>query len=170
MADDQRHTLELLARPPDQGGAAAVDAATSPGAFVAHDVAHRVLRERHPRAVRGSSGRQSAKRPMRSTRCRGRPRCRISPGYSRKRRLSTTPFRIWARAPAPTGADAAAYAEEIGERLFELLLTDYLAAEQPGAYNVLSMLRVISIESIPATPTRPSHVRTHFRWEELPKT
>ena len=31
------------------------------------------------------------------------------------------------------------------------------------------MLRVISIESVPPTPTRPSHVRTHFRWEELPK-
>jgi hypothetical protein len=60
-------------------------------------------------------------------------------------------------APAPTGADAAAYAEEIGERLFELLLTDYLAAEQHGAYSILSMLNVIQIESIAATPTRPSH-------------
>jgi hypothetical protein len=36
--------------------------------------------------------------------------------------------------PVPSGADAAAYAAEIGERLFELLLTDYLAAEQPAAY------------------------------------
>ena len=72
-------------------------------------------------------------------------------------------------APAPTGADAAAYAQEIGERLFELLLADYLAAEQPGAYSVLSMLRVISVESIAATPTRPSHVRTHIRWDELPR-
>src|SRR5882724_5140384 len=74
-----------------------------------------------------------------------------------------------ANSPAPTGADAAAYAEEIGERLFELLLTEYLAAEQPGAYNILSMLNVIVIESIAATPTRPSFVRTHFRWAELPK-
>ena len=46
--------------------------------------------------------------------------------------------------PAPNGADATAYAEEIGERLFELLLTDYLAAEQPQAFNILSMLRVIT--------------------------
>jgi hypothetical protein len=71
--------------------------------------------------------------------------------------------------PVPSGADAAAYAEEIGERLFELLLTDYLSAEQPSAYNVLAMLKVITTESIPATPTRPSFVRTHFRWEEFPK-
>ncbi len=71
--------------------------------------------------------------------------------------------------PAPTGADAAAYAQEVGERLFELLLTDYLAAAQPAAYNALSMLKVITVESVPATPTRPSHVRTRFRWEEFPK-
>ncbi len=31
------------------------------------------------------------------------------------------------------------------------------------------MLHVITVESIAATPTRPSYVRTHFRWEELPK-
>jgi hypothetical protein len=72
-------------------------------------------------------------------------------------------------APAPTGVDAAAYAAEIGERLFELLLTDYLMREQPGAYNLLSMLNVIVVESIPATPTRPNYVRTHFRWSEIPE-
>jgi hypothetical protein len=71
--------------------------------------------------------------------------------------------------PVPSGADAASYASEIGERLFELLLTDYLAAEQPGARNVLAMLNVITTEHIAATPTRPSYVRTHFRWEEIPK-
>jgi hypothetical protein len=71
--------------------------------------------------------------------------------------------------PMPSGADASAYAQEIGERLFELLLTDYLADQQPGAFNILSMLDVIAVESIAATPTRPSYVRTHFRWAELPK-
>jgi hypothetical protein len=74
-----------------------------------------------------------------------------------------------ATAPVPNGADPAAYAAEIGERLFELLLTDYLAAEQPGANSILSMLNVITTEHIAATPTRPSYVRTRFRWEELPK-
>ena len=38
--------------------------------------------------------------------------------------------------PMPSGADAASYAQEIGERLFELLLTDYLADEQPDAFTV----------------------------------
>ena len=71
--------------------------------------------------------------------------------------------------PVPTGADAGGYAAEIGERLFELLLTDYLAAEQPGARNVLAMLNVITTETVAATPTRPSYVRTRFDWEELPK-
>jgi len=71
--------------------------------------------------------------------------------------------------PVPTGADAAGYAAEIGERLFELLLTDYLAAEQPGARNVLAMLNVITTEPVEATATRPSYVRTRFLWEELPK-
>jgi hypothetical protein len=71
--------------------------------------------------------------------------------------------------PVPNGADATAYAEEIGERLFELLLTEYLAAEQPQAFNILSMLRVITVEMVPATATRPDYMRRHFRWEELPK-
>lgn len=74
-----------------------------------------------------------------------------------------------AHAPAPAGVDAGAYATEIGERLFELLLTDYLALEQPGAYNVLAMLHVITTENVPAAGSRPSYIRTRFRWEELPK-
>ena len=74
-----------------------------------------------------------------------------------------------AAGPVPSGADANAYAAEIGERLFELLLTDYLAAEQPGAHNVLAMLNVITTESVAPTADRPAYVRTHFRWQELPK-
>jgi hypothetical protein len=77
-------------------------------------------------------------------------------------------IRNLASSPPPLGADAAAYAAEIGERLFELLLTDYLAAEHTAAFNVLAMLRVIEVETVPGTATRPSYVRTHFRWEELP--
>ena len=34
------------------------------------------------------------------------------------------------------GADRRGVRQEIGERLFELLLTDYLAAEQPSAFNI----------------------------------
>ena len=71
-------------------------------------------------------------------------------------------------AQAPTGVDASAYASEIGERLFELLLTDYLVREQPTAYNLLSMLDVIVIENIPGIGTRPGYIRAHFRWSEIP--
>ena len=70
--------------------------------------------------------------------------------------------------PVPSGADASAYAQEIGERLFELLLTDYLADEQPDAFNILSMLNVIVIESIAATPTRPP-MCARISAAELPK-
>ena len=79
-----------------------------------------------------------------------------------------TPCRPSARADAD-GADASAYVQEIGERLFELLLTDYLADEQPGAYTVLSMLRVISSRVSLRRPTRPSYMRTHFRWARITK-
>ncbi len=78
-------------------------------------------------------------------------------------------IRALATGPVPNGADAAGYATEIGERLFELLLTDYLLAEQPGTFNLLSMLNVITIENVPATPIRPSYIRTQFRWAEIPE-
>ena len=74
-----------------------------------------------------------------------------------------------ATSPPPTGAEAGAYAAEIGERLFELLLTDYLATEHTAAFNILAMLGVVQVESVPPTATRPSYIRTRFRWEELPK-
>ncbi|HEX7785578.1 MAG TPA: hypothetical protein VF653_05085, partial [Methylomirabilota bacterium] len=48
-----------------------------------------------------------------------------------------------AGAPPPAGVDAGAYAAEIGERLFELLLTDYLAREATTAFHLLSTLNVI---------------------------
>ena len=40
---------------------------------------------------------------------------------------------------APPGVDAGAFLAEIGERLFEILLTDYLAAEQTAIFNLLSI-------------------------------
>lgn len=74
-----------------------------------------------------------------------------------------------AAAPPPPGADPGAYAAEIGERLFELLLTDYLASEATTAFHLLSVLNVIRTLTVPATPTRPAYVRTEFRWEEIPR-
>lgn len=70
---------------------------------------------------------------------------------------------------APPGVNAAAFLAEIRDRLFELLLTDYLAAELPGAYNLLSTLNVIDIQHVNAGAGRPSFVRVNFKWAEIPK-
>ena len=70
---------------------------------------------------------------------------------------------------APPGVDAGAFLAEIGERLFELLLTQYLAAELPAAYNLLSGLKVIELEHSAAAPDRPSFMRVKFQWAEIPK-
>src|SRR5574340_999967 len=69
---------------------------------------------------------------------------------------------------APPGVDAAAFAGEIGERLFEILWTDYLALHQPALFNLLSMLDVITTDDVLATAQRPGYVRTRFKWNELP--
>jgi hypothetical protein len=69
---------------------------------------------------------------------------------------------------APAGVDAAAFLSQIGERLFEILLTDYLATYQPALFNLLSMLTVIEMEEIPATAQQRAHVRTHLHWATIP--
>jgi hypothetical protein len=71
-------------------------------------------------------------------------------------------------ATAPAGVDAGAFLAEIGESLFELLLTDYLALELPMVYNLLKMLNVIQLEPIAVTTGRPSIMRVHFNWSEIP--
>jgi hypothetical protein len=70
---------------------------------------------------------------------------------------------------APPGVDAGAFLAEIGERLFEILLVDYLALELPTTYHLLSALNVIQLEHSAATATRPSFMRVHFLWSEIPK-
>ncbi len=77
--------------------------------------------------------------------------------------------KIQAIADAPPGVDAGAFLAEIGERLFEYLWTQYLAAELPAAYNVLAAVHVIRLEHNAATPGRPSFMRVRFDWAELPK-
>jgi hypothetical protein len=70
---------------------------------------------------------------------------------------------------APPGVDAGAFLAEIGERLFEILLTDYLATEQTAIFNLLSTLNVIEVENIEPTAQQRGYIRTHFKWEEIPK-
>lgn len=70
---------------------------------------------------------------------------------------------------APPGVDASAFLGEIGERLFELLLTEYLAASLPGTYRILQMLNVIESEPVGASSGRSSFIRRKFKWREIPK-
>lgn len=76
---------------------------------------------------------------------------------------------IRAISEAPPGVDAGAFLDEIGERVFELLLTEYLAAALPRVYRILQMLNVIETESIPASAGRSSFIRTKFKWAEIPQ-
>lgn len=70
---------------------------------------------------------------------------------------------------APPGVDASAFLGEIGERLFELLLTEYLAASLPGTYRLLQMVNVIETEPVAASSGRSSFIRRKFKWQEIPK-
>ena len=68
---------------------------------------------------------------------------------------------------APPGVDAGAFLTEIVERLFELLLTDYLALELPTLYRLLSMTNIIRLEQQSAATGRPSYVRVRFDWSQI---
>jgi hypothetical protein len=72
-------------------------------------------------------------------------------------------------AAAPPGVDAGAFLAEIPERLFEILLTDFLAAELPATYNLLVGLNVITLEHNPATASRPDFLRVKFEWDAIPR-
>jgi hypothetical protein len=69
---------------------------------------------------------------------------------------------------APPGVDDGPFLAEIVERLFELLLIDYLVLEVPTLYRFLSMTNVIRFEQQSATAGRPSYVRVHFDWSQIP--
>jgi hypothetical protein len=60
-----------------------------------------------------------------------------------------------------------AFLSEIGKRLFELLLADYLAAKLPAFYNLLLALGIIELENHAASATRPGYIRTRIRLERI---
>jgi hypothetical protein len=168
MADDQRHTLELLARHLIVAAQPLVDAGRSSGAFMrllarlGFSVTeipppYQVLANTVADATQALQTLPDSPSMQDLAQLLGKAKG----VYDAVQQLSA--------GPVPAGVDPAAYAEEIGERLFELLLTDYLAAEQPRAFSILSMLHVVTTEMVPATATRPGFVRRHFRWEELPR-
>jgi hypothetical protein len=72
---------------------------------------------------------------------------------------------------APAGvapADRAAFVAELAERLFELLLTDYLAAALPTLFSTATMLGIVEVDHHRATATRPAFLRTRLHLDELP--
>ncbi len=71
-------------------------------------------------------------------------------------------------AEAPPGVDAAEFLSEIGRRLFEYLLAEYLRNEIPGLFMGLEAIGIVDDEDVPATATRPGFTRTVFDWEALP--
>lgn len=68
---------------------------------------------------------------------------------------------------APDGVDVDVFRDEIAERIFEILLTDYLRSEIPMIYNALKMLGVIDLEYFEATDFRPSYFRTRFKFDQI---
>ena len=74
-----------------------------------------------------------------------------------------------AGAAPPPGADAGAYAGEIVDRLVQLLIGDYVASASPTMQGILQVLDILSVETVPATATRPSFARTVIRWDSIPR-
>ena len=68
---------------------------------------------------------------------------------------------------APSGVDPATFLAEIGERIFEVLLVDYLTVAQPRAASLFRALGVITETPHEEVPGRPLHVETRFRFAEL---
>ncbi len=70
---------------------------------------------------------------------------------------------------APEGVDAAAFSSEIGRRLFELLLMDYLSEALPLTYSALLTIGIITEENVDETEVRPGFLLRRFQWDEIPK-
>ena len=68
---------------------------------------------------------------------------------------------------APDGVDAEAFLAEIGERVFEILLTDYLESEFPGLYRCLEILGIIDQQYHEASSVRPAFIQTRLRFDRV---
>ncbi len=70
----------------------------------------------------------------------------------------------------PGIVDTTDFLAEIKDRIFEILVADYLSAYKPFLFNVLQILGVIEPVHLPATPNRPSIIRFKLNWERIPET
>jgi len=68
---------------------------------------------------------------------------------------------------APGGVDPTIFIAEIKERLFEILLTDYLVNNFQVGFNFFRSAGIIEQEMFHASATRPSFVRLKFNWDKF---
>lgn len=64
--------------------------------------------------------------------------------------------------------DPQTFLAETGERIFELLLIDYLVHQRPFIYNLASMLGVIRPVFQDANDGRPAFIRQEICWSQIP--
>ena len=77
---------------------------------------------------------------------------------------------IDALSDAPPGVvDAGAFLDEVKDRLFEILIADYLSAGVPVLFNFFKMLGVLEPVHLSAAPNRPSFVRLKINWDKIPE-
>ncbi|GAB3945961.1 hypothetical protein GCM10028805_15900 [Spirosoma harenae] len=71
----------------------------------------------------------------------------------------------------PGITDAPAFLAEIQERIFELLVVDYLTIAWPFLLNFFKMTGVIEEVAIPGTAdrSRPSYIRYKLNWDRIPQ-
>jgi hypothetical protein len=74
---------------------------------------------------------------------------------------------IQAITTAPGGVDASTFLADLGERLFELLLVEYLVAEVPFLARAFQLLGVIQFKVNAPTATRPGFTETRFLFAEI---
>ncbi|HYX08928.1 MAG TPA: DUF6603 domain-containing protein, partial [Bacteroidales bacterium] len=70
---------------------------------------------------------------------------------------------------APPGVDSTEFLNEIKDRLFEILIVDYLITAQPFLYNFFQMVGVIKPVHFAGAGSRPSFIRYKLNWSEIPK-
>jgi len=68
---------------------------------------------------------------------------------------------------APDGVNKDLFLSEIRERVFEILITDYLMSQLPSLYNALKLLGIINHQFLEATDSRPSYFRTKFNFDQI---
>ena len=164
---ESRHTFEVIARHFISAAEPLIEAGTSPGAFM------RLMARLGFRATSMPPAYAALATDVRAalTALNAFP---AAPSLDQLLDLLATAKRIFdgiqnlKAGPAPAGVPPGPYATEIGDRLFELLLTDYLAREATRTFNLLALLNVVRLQPVAASPTRPSFVRTQFNWGELP--